>query len=254
MGTSAETSGVTAQPDKDKKRREKKEIQITYQGRRTARAGSEQRRKDILEAALRIVVRDGVRGVRHRAVAAEAGVPLSATTYYFKDISDLITDTFTLFVDIGNAKYHDLIEEYQTWLIAALERMYSDPKARDSIISEISLRLVAYVRKQLNDRRDYLLAEQAFKLECLRNDKLRMIADQHTEFLLQDLYSFFTKIGSKAPKVDSILMMEMLSVAEYHGLLQPTEEFDEDWAYDLFSRGMRHMLNDLHETTVSIPG
>ncbi|MCF5827356.1 TetR family transcriptional regulator, partial [Pseudomonas syringae] len=40
---------------------------IKYQGRKTARQGSEQRRQVILDAAMRIVVRDGVRAVRHRA-------------------------------------------------------------------------------------------------------------------------------------------------------------------------------------------
>ena len=72
---------------------------VQYQGRKASRQGSEQRRQDILDAAMRIVVRDGVRAVRHRAVAAEAGVPLSATTYYFKDIDDLLTDTFAQYVE-----------------------------------------------------------------------------------------------------------------------------------------------------------
>ena len=72
---------------------------VEYQGRKASRHGSEQRRQLILDAAMRIVVRDGVRGVRHRAVAAEAGVPLSATTYYFKDIDDLINDTFAQYVE-----------------------------------------------------------------------------------------------------------------------------------------------------------
>ena len=43
---------------------------VEYQGRKASRHGSEQRRQLILDAAMRIVVRDGVRGVRHRAVAA----------------------------------------------------------------------------------------------------------------------------------------------------------------------------------------
>ena len=68
---------------------------VQYQGRKTARQGSEQRRQLILDAAMRIVVRNGVRGVRHRAVAAEAGVPLSATTYYFKDIEEVGTASFS---------------------------------------------------------------------------------------------------------------------------------------------------------------
>ena len=72
---------------------------VQYQGRKASRQGSEQRRQDILDAAMRIVVRDGVRAVRHRAVAAEAQVPLSATTYYFKDIDDLLTDTFAQYVE-----------------------------------------------------------------------------------------------------------------------------------------------------------
>lgn len=58
---------------------------VRYQGRKASRQGSEQRRQAILDAAMRLIVRDGVRAVRHRAVAAEAQVPLSATTYYFKD-------------------------------------------------------------------------------------------------------------------------------------------------------------------------
>ncbi len=45
---------------------------VKYQGRKASRQGSEQRRQEILDAAMRIVVRDGVRAVRHRAVAAEA--------------------------------------------------------------------------------------------------------------------------------------------------------------------------------------
>ena len=73
---------------------------VEYNGRKTSPIDSERRRKAILEAALRIVVKEGVRGVRHRAVAKEAEVPLSATTYYFKDISDLIADTFVLFAEV----------------------------------------------------------------------------------------------------------------------------------------------------------
>jgi len=45
---------------------------IQYQGRQARREGSEQRRRSILEAALRIIVREGIRNVRHRAVAKEA--------------------------------------------------------------------------------------------------------------------------------------------------------------------------------------
>ncbi|MGZ4481779.1 MAG: TetR/AcrR family transcriptional regulator, partial [Gaiellales bacterium] len=42
------------------------------------------RRQAILEATLRVIRDSGVHAVTLRAVAAEAGVPLAATTYYFE--------------------------------------------------------------------------------------------------------------------------------------------------------------------------
>ena len=49
----------------------------------------ERRREEILRATLRVIGAHGADAVTHRAVAAEAGVPLSATTYYFASLDDL---------------------------------------------------------------------------------------------------------------------------------------------------------------------
>ena len=58
------------------------------------RASAVQRRQDIIEATLRVMARDGLRAVSHRAVASEASVPLASTTYYFRDLEDLIIESF----------------------------------------------------------------------------------------------------------------------------------------------------------------
>ncbi|MFF5265536.1 TetR/AcrR family transcriptional regulator [Actinomadura viridis] len=58
-----------------------------------SRRDPEARRRAIIEAAGRLIAEVGVGGVTHRRVAAEAGVPLGATTYYFKDLDDLIEAT-----------------------------------------------------------------------------------------------------------------------------------------------------------------
>lgn len=58
-----------------------------------------ERRTVILEATARILGRDGLAAVTHRAVAREAGVPLAATTYYFSSKEELITEALGLFVD-----------------------------------------------------------------------------------------------------------------------------------------------------------
>lgn len=67
----------------------------------TAPARSEQgaeRRAAILESTVRLLVRDGLAAVTHRAVAREAGVPLAATTYYFESKDELVTEALAILV------------------------------------------------------------------------------------------------------------------------------------------------------------
>ncbi|MEU4233234.1 TetR family transcriptional regulator [Nonomuraea sp. NPDC026600] len=56
----------------------------------TRRAPDNAKRDLILDAAARVLAQQGVRAFTHRAVAAEAGVPLGLTTYYFKDREELL--------------------------------------------------------------------------------------------------------------------------------------------------------------------
>lgn len=59
------------------------------------RAKGERRRRALIDATLRVVARDGVSGVTHRTVAKEAGVPTTASTYYFASIDDLLCDALS---------------------------------------------------------------------------------------------------------------------------------------------------------------
>jgi DNA-binding transcriptional regulator YbjK len=49
-----------------------------------------ERRQRIIDAAIRVVAERGIRGLSHRAVAAEADVPLGSTTYHFSTLDDLL--------------------------------------------------------------------------------------------------------------------------------------------------------------------
>jgi DNA-binding transcriptional regulator YbjK len=57
------------------------------------KARGEKKRRAIVEATLRVIERDGVAGVTHRSVAREAGVPTTASTYYFATLDDLLIAT-----------------------------------------------------------------------------------------------------------------------------------------------------------------
>ncbi|MFB7507745.1 TetR/AcrR family transcriptional regulator [Streptomyces broussonetiae] len=49
-----------------------------------------ERRQRIIDAAIRVVGRDGIAGLSHRSVAAEADVPLGSTTYHFATLEELM--------------------------------------------------------------------------------------------------------------------------------------------------------------------
>lgn len=50
------------------------------------------RRDAIVRATIRLLGQHGPAGITHRGVAAEAGVPLAATTYYFASKEELLAD------------------------------------------------------------------------------------------------------------------------------------------------------------------
>ena len=59
----------------------------------------ELRRARILDAAVEVIADHGLEGVTHRAVAAAAGVPLSATSYFFSSLDELIGAAVTRIAD-----------------------------------------------------------------------------------------------------------------------------------------------------------
>ena len=223
---------------------------VQYRGRKTRRSGSEQRRKAILEAALRIVVREGVRGVRHRAVAKEADVPLSATTYYFKDISDLISDTFTLFAE---QSLHQVVDPFEAQISQYLAdkdlSQLDDDSVRDQVIEELSSAVAELIYIELTDQRDHLLAEQAFLHEAIRDPRLRQLAESYRNNLLDGgLIKACQLYGSPDPKFDASMLLTLILQMEAEGLMLPQEEIDKN----VFKTKLQYTFNALVNNAIAL--
>ncbi len=219
---------------------------ISYRGRKASRSRSEQRRRNILEAALRIVVSEGVRGVRHRAVAKEADVPLSATTYYFDDIHDLIADTFTLFAESAMTLVVDPIyEQAGKFLEENRDEFYRNPASRQQLVDNLSFLLTAFIQNEVVEKRDHLLAEQAFMHECLRDPHLREIARSYFEHLVNQLRQMAESIGLKDPDLAGDLLMGAVFRIEFEALMAPPGGYD----FDRARRTLRMLLQGLLATS-----
>ncbi|MEE1930584.1 TetR family transcriptional regulator [Streptomyces sp. TRM 70351] len=116
-----------------------------------------QRRQRIVDAAIRVVGTQGLAGLSHRAVAAEADVPLGSTTYHFATLDDLLVAALR---QAGDA-----------WLAEA--DAWERALPRDAALDEAVLRLMT---TWLCGDRPKLLLEYELYLAALRHERLRPLA------------------------------------------------------------------------------
>jgi DNA-binding transcriptional regulator YbjK len=115
-----------------------------------------ERRAAILAATVRLLVRDGLAAVTHRAVAREAGVPLAATTYYFESKDELVTEALAILVadEIGRvseraAALGEDISSPSRSAAAVAEVLFPDAEAAGGLLAKFELYLEAARRPGL---------------------------------------------------------------------------------------------------------
>lgn len=222
---------------------------LQYQGRSALRSDSRIRRKAILEAALRVIERDGVRGIKHRAVAAEADVPLAATTYYFDDIHSLLHDAFVYYVETRLSTDSARLQEQGLELLTTIlgdDQLQKESGAGMSLQDRRRLGkgivavLLAHVKSQIESASERHV-EVAFRHEALRNAELaRLVAIPH-RLQLEAIQDFFSVLGSPSPLADAQVTMGTLFYLEYNLLL--VGENESQWS--LAEATLRRMVDGL---------
>lgn len=118
---------------------------------------SARRREAILRAALRVIGEGGTAALTHRAVAAEAGVPLAATTYYFESKDDLLEQALLLAAEEDVAELRGIVDrladvEPGDWAATVGPLLTPDtPDARAERIARFELALEAARRPALRE-------------------------------------------------------------------------------------------------------
>jgi DNA-binding transcriptional regulator YbjK len=115
-------------------------------------AKGEARRLALLDAVIRVLEAGGPGAVTHRAVAAEAGVPLAAATYYFSGIDELLVSALTrvteqqvaLFAPLRGGSLADVAIVLRDWVYGS----------RASAIAQYELLFLAMRRDGLREAAD----------------------------------------------------------------------------------------------------
>ncbi len=201
---------------------------LNARGIRISRASGLERRRQILTAVLRIIIREGVRGVRHRAVAAEANVPLSATTYYFSGLSDLITAAFTYWAEKSAIHSIQFREACYKAVSCVNPDQLSHFHVRKNLAEIISGLTINHVMEQIVWRHDDRILELAFHHEAFRNETLKAVVINQQRAYFRDLEVFHQKIMGADPAADAQISLSIVFRLQHEAIMHGIEDMDKE--------------------------
>ena len=177
----------------------------------SARPRGAARREALLDAVIRIVADIGADAVTHRRVAAEAGLPLASTTYWFDSKEHLLTAALERAAERDIAGLHGLLAQAGD--------------AADPLGLAVDAILGAPEGEGQHNRAS-LLATYALVLEAARRPAMRTINKRWTEAYLDALQRLLDRAGSDHPRADAVILL-----AAADGLL--VEQLTSDEAAEL---------------------
>lgn len=148
------------------------------------------RREALLEAAIRVVAQQGMRGLTHRAVEVEAGVPHGSTTYYFGTRHDLLVALMVYIRERGQRAMEPIARGLALTLADR-----SKPVDLDAIASA----LIAW----LDADAEIELARYELQVTAARDPEMKQLMTENCDVFRQMCEPIVIACGSKDPKRDS---------------------------------------------------
>ncbi|MFH8975521.1 TetR/AcrR family transcriptional regulator [Streptomyces sp. NPDC017890] len=168
-----------------------------------------ERRGRIIDAAIRVVGLKGIAGLTHRAVAAEADVPLGSTTYHFATLDELLVAALRQ----ANEGFAEVV---------AAHPALSDPEA------DLPGELARLLGEWLGGDRSGVELEYELYLAALRRPALRPVAAEWAEGVAALLARRTDPVTARAlvALLDGICLQVLLTGTPY----------DEGYAREMLAR------------------
>ncbi|MFE3223887.1 TetR/AcrR family transcriptional regulator [Nocardia sp. NPDC059228] len=167
------------------------------------------RREALLEAAIRLLAREGARAVTHRAVAAEAGTTHGNARYYFGTLDQLLDEALRQLA----ARQIDEV------------RALFDGLPDVDVPQRIS-RLVDYVTGTLAGDRDAAVARYEFFLEVARRPTLRASLDEWGATQRAAFAGELRGAGAADPEAAAADLLTLVNGLILEQLALPTDDFE----------------------------
>lgn len=183
----------------------------TPRGSETLSAKGEQRRAALVEAALRIILRDGHHNLSLRTVAKEAKSSHGAVAYYFGSRTGLMCAAIDHACERIACSLHQLAPE--------LEAHANDPLQFASILSQYNTRM-------LIDDREMGLAVYELNLAGAHDPALRPSLYKWGRVHAKICEAAFAQLGSKDPAADYAFVLHAIGGLIVAELSLPRKDFE----------------------------
>jgi AcrR family transcriptional regulator len=174
-------------------------------------ARGSQRRRDLIEAALRVLVRDGHHAVTLRTVSLEANASHGSVNYYFGSRSALMCATAE---EICRRIARNLAE-----VTPRLEESANDPDEFAAVLAQHSIKYM------VNDRA-MGMAIQELTLAGARDPELRGVLVKWGKVDTRITRDAFLKLGSADPEMDYAFILNSLGGLIMAQLAIPRRDFE----------------------------
>lgn len=199
-------------------------------------------KQQILNAAIDVLAHQGIKGATHRSIAKQANLQLSLTTYYFKDIRQLINEAFLM------SSNRTIARAQTTWLkVFALCDSLGKTKLKKLVIrKELALTLTDlaadYLMEKVTHHGNDLMVEQMLYTEMQSTEALRSLAYNHRQAVITPFIKLCSYFNTDTAQIDGDILLTVFTQLEYRNLTVPVENIDRDYIYQTLHRLIHWIL------------
>jgi DNA-binding transcriptional regulator YbjK len=182
---------------------------------------SQDRRDQVLDAAIDLLAEEGLRRLTHRALDARAGLPSGSTSNYFRTRDVLLQGVLTALLDQERV---------------LLTQLMGSPRPLD--LSDLAGAVTAMVQHLLGAGRRLTLARFALLAEAVAQPAIRD-GLRHGKESLRDLgAAWLRQVGSPSPDEHARLLLAYIDGLLADQLLMPRSSLDIESAISFFLEGL----------------
>jgi DNA-binding transcriptional regulator YbjK len=181
--------------------------------KRTTSVKGERSRQAIINATLVCIAKHGLNSVTHRAIAKEAGVPHSLTTYFFSSLNELIAVAFERYVNASSADSLAILDEISKYLDTLDPATHARAENRHQVLEHLTAMLAGFVLHGAVEPSLGVAVELNVLYTYRDGGTLRYMAMAHREKLVAEIAEIVLKLAPERINdafIDASLLLSLL--------------------------------------------